>query len=260
MTEAEFKEFLEHKAFKQDKVQKKLKKKAMIKRLRKRNFDLEREVRRSGLKRKLRISSSSSEEDHDKTMTMDVDNNNPDNVLKDIDSLLASSSEETEPLVRDNSNWMQQAKKLNREERQSVSDRFSAELRLMSSGHTSSGYVKENAKGHYYLQGPPVIKFKSKETMMRMRKLKVKAKLNVNVMRNSSFSGQNAVSYAKKDIFIEKKDISNEKKDIMTMKKDITMSDHETDFKKGAAACGLEVLRLEGSATIPMTPLTSCTF
>ena len=46
---------------------------------------------------------------------MEVDNNNPDNVLRDIDSLLDSSSEETKPLVQDNSNWMQQAKKLNRE-------------------------------------------------------------------------------------------------------------------------------------------------
>ena len=53
MTEEEFKEFLNHKAFKQEKLQKKLKKKAMIKRLKKRNFDLEREVRRTGLKRKL---------------------------------------------------------------------------------------------------------------------------------------------------------------------------------------------------------------
>ena len=42
MTEEEFEEFLKHKAFKQEKIQKKLKKKALIKRLRRRNLDLER--------------------------------------------------------------------------------------------------------------------------------------------------------------------------------------------------------------------------
>ena len=73
---------------------------------------------------------------------MEVDNNNPDNVMKDIDSLLASSSEETEPFVHDNANWMQMAKKLNQEERSSVSERFSAELRLMSSGWSDCEYKK----------------------------------------------------------------------------------------------------------------------
>ena len=42
MTEEEFEEFLKHKAFKQEKIQNKLKKKALIKRLRRRNLDLER--------------------------------------------------------------------------------------------------------------------------------------------------------------------------------------------------------------------------
>merc|ERR1711911_129439 len=85
------------------------------------------------VKRKIISDSSDDAEDPDKTMTMETDNNNPD-VLKDIDSFLASSSEETAPLVSDNSNWMHLAKRLNREERESVSKRFSEELRLLSSG------------------------------------------------------------------------------------------------------------------------------
>ena len=132
MTEDEFEEFLQHKAFKQEKIQKKLKKKALVKRLRKSNLDLEREVKKAGVKRKIISDSSDDGEDPDKTLTMEVDNNNPD-VIKEIDSFLASSSEETAPLVSDNSNWMHMAKRLNREERESVSKRFSEELRLLSS-------------------------------------------------------------------------------------------------------------------------------
>ena len=59
-------------------------------------------------------------------------NNNSD-VLADIDSFCASDKE-TKPLVKEDVNWMTLAKKLSRKEKESISERFSAELRLLSTG------------------------------------------------------------------------------------------------------------------------------
>ena len=89
---------------------------------------------------------------------------------------------------------------------------------------------------------------------MKMRMLKVTEDLNIKVLRASSISGSEAVSYMKKDIFIEKKDIFTVKKD------DTIVSDSKTDFKEGTTTCGYEVLQLEGKSPMLMIPMISCTF
>merc|ERR1711894_450328 len=107
-------------------------------------------------------------------MTMETDNNNPD-VLKDIDSFLASSSEETAPLASDNSNWMHLAKRLNREERESVSKRFSEELGLLS-----SGLLKEKGfRNAMSLFQVPQMTQLQLAAMLMMKTLKVNQDVNV---------------------------------------------------------------------------------
>ena len=169
MTEAEFSDFLKHKAFKKEKSEKKLKRKALIKRLKKENKNLMREVKKS-VKRKL--VSESDEEDSDDSYSSDnvlspkrrkntesdeasgdegdrtlvtekgsaeedgVNNNS--DVIADIDSI-CGSDQETKPLVKDDVNWMTLAKKLSRKEKESISERFSNELRLLSTGEWLMG-------------------------------------------------------------------------------------------------------------------------
>ena len=177
---------------------------------------------------------------------MEVDNNNPDNVMKDIDSLLASSSEETEPFVHDNANWMQMAKKLNQEERSSVSERFSAELRLMSSGWSDCEY--KNAE-IYYLQDLLMAQFRLMERTT-MKTLKVKSNVKDKVIEKSSITGSDEdtiVSYEKKDIFIVKKDINNVKGNTI-------------DIFEGSTPCGLEVHLLEGRTAMSTSSILTCSF
>ena len=59
--------------------------------------------------------------------------NNISDVLVDIDHF-CKSGDETQPIHGQRENWMKMTSKLTREEKQSILDRFSVELRLLSSG------------------------------------------------------------------------------------------------------------------------------
>ena len=97
------------------------------------------------------------EDDADKTIrvststTNDTPTNNNTDVIADIDQYCASG-EETQPLTKDTDNWMKLASGLTREEKQSISDKFSAELRLLSAGDSQRSSLHHNH--NYFLQGP----------------------------------------------------------------------------------------------------------
>ena len=108
-------------------------------------------------RRETEDSENETEDDADKTLrvstsaTSDKATNNNTDVIADIDQYCASG-EETQPLTRNTDNWMELASGLTREEKQSISDKFSAELRLLSTGDTKGGSRHPN---HYhFLQGP----------------------------------------------------------------------------------------------------------
>ena len=127
LNDDQFAEFLLQDKLQRKKIKKQMKRKALVKRLKKQNNDLKRQVKKDSFRRRLM---SSDEDDNDKTLELQQEApvNNNDDVIKDIDRFLESDSgQETVPVVRTPA-WLGDAENLDDEEKQVLLERLRKEL------------------------------------------------------------------------------------------------------------------------------------